>query len=141
MCGNPGPPPSFPRTREPRDIRTTVYLAPLWLARSACAGAACFALLWVPASAGMTWLSRAVIAVSTVGHCRSHAPPLRVHPLRNSLRSFASPSLREGEDSPPLPPLLAFSEPSPARECSVVVCGGVLLGMVESVVLNRTGCM
>ena len=39
-------------------------------------------------------LSRAVIAVSTVGHCRSHAPPLRVHPLRNSLRSFASPSLR-----------------------------------------------
>ena len=43
-------------------------------------------------------LSRAVIAVSTVGHCRSHAPPLRVHPLRNSLRSFASPSLREGED-------------------------------------------
>ena len=32
--------------------------APLWLARSACAGAACFVLLWVPASAGMTWLSR-----------------------------------------------------------------------------------
>ena len=63
-----------------------------WPPRSAFAGAA-----WVPASAGMTWLSRAVIAVSTVG-CRSHAHPLRVHPLRNSLRSFAPPSLREGED-------------------------------------------
>ena len=52
------PLPSFPRTRESRDIRTTVYLAPLWLARSACAGAAWFVFLWVPASAGMTWLSR-----------------------------------------------------------------------------------
>ena len=29
---------------------------------------------------------------------RGTGPPLRVHPLRNSLRSFASPSLREGED-------------------------------------------
>ena len=86
-------------------------------------------------------LSRAVIAVSTVGHCRSHAPPLRVHPLRNSLGSFASPSLREGEDFSAAPVIPAFSTPSLARDCSVVVCGGVLLGMVESVVLNRTGCM
>ena len=29
---------------------------------------------------------------------RLYAHPLPVHPLRNSLRSFASPSLREGED-------------------------------------------
>ena len=47
----------------------------------------------------------------------------------------------KGRISPPLPPLAAFSTPSLARECSEVVCGGVLLGMVESVVLNRTGCM
>ena len=47
----------------------------------------------------------------------------------------------KGRISPPLPPLLAFSELSPARDCSEVVRGGVLLGMVESVVLNRTGCM
>ena len=42
-----------------------------------------------------------VRGVGCFGRGRSH--PLRVHPLRNSLRSFASPSLREGEDSLPPP--------------------------------------
>ena len=85
-------------------------------------------------------LSRAVIAVSTVGHCRSHAPSACI-PCE--IRFALSRPLRvaKGRISPPLPPLPAFSTPSLARECSVVVCGGVLLGMVESVVLNRTGCM
>ena len=42
--------------------------------------------------------------VRGAGCCgRGLAHPLRVHPLRNSLRSFASPSLREGEDSLPPP--------------------------------------
>ena len=86
-------------------------------------------------------LSRAVIAVSTVGHCRSHAPPLRVHPLRNSLRSFASPSLREGEDfsATPTTPRIFNTVAGPRMFGSGM--WGVLLGMVESVVLNRTGCM
>ena len=87
-------------------------------------------------------LSRAVIAVSTVGHCRSHAPsPPRASPAKFASLFRVPFAKRRGgflRHSLPLPP---FSEPSPARDCSVVVCGGVLLGMVESVVLNRTGCM
>ena len=48
----------------------------------------------------------------------------------------------KGRISPPPPTTPThFLTPSLARERSVVVCGGVLLGMVESVVLNRTGCM